>query len=315
MVKRVKAVFPITLALVIFTVLISCNNQDSNSFLMKRAERSMASDPYLAMNIIDSIPDSILNSQTITGSHNGNCLTVARFNKSAKDIQDNQWEEAKNWLRLIIVRSNDEQEKKRALDILEKTITLSTLPEPTDSLKEMLIAKLIASDSTIQHHSEEDLLSSRKSILKKPMYWITVIILLIVISLLLFNQHKQNKDKTIKSYRKEITQLTKQAKRINEGTSERLGIGKQIYDSIMNGGQMKNISIEHEQCFIDYYAFSFPQEYAALTSPYASLSLRHTTYLILKHMGFSDSDIKDILFVKAGTLRSYRLRIEKNRKA
>ena len=48
---------------------------------------------------------------------------------------------------------------------------------------------------------------------------------------------------------------------------------------------MKNISIENEHCFVGYYAFLFPEEYATITRPYNNLSLRHTTYtLYLKSM-------------------------------
>ena len=39
-------------------------------------------------------------------------------------------------------------------------------------------------------------------------------------------------------------------------------IGKQIYEAVTSGGTMKNISIENEHCFVDYYAFLFPEEYA-----------------------------------------------------
>lgn len=101
---------------------------------------------------------------------------------------------------------------------------------------------------------------------------------------------------------------------MKNSTSEKLGIGKQFYEAVTSGGTMKNISIENEHCFVDYYAFLFPEEYATITRPYNNLSLRHTTYLILLQMGFNDADIKTILFVKPSTIRNYRLRISKTKK-
>ena len=76
---------------------------------------------------------------------------------------------------------------------------------------------------------------------------------------------------------------------------------------------MKNISVDDEQSFIYYYAFTFPKQYAAIVTSYSKLSLRHTTYLILKEMGFSDTRIQDILFVSDSTIRNYRFRSSKNR--
>lgn len=304
----------VAIVLTLITVLISCTNQDSNGVMLKRAERQMTSAPYHAMVLIDSIPDSILFQPYAPRGHYSQCLTVARYNKTCKCLQSNDIEKAKQWLRLVIMQAEDEKDKQQAVGLLEKLVVLTVTPE-NDSLKENLVTELLATDSLVQHHSEEHVASARKAVLNKPLYWISVILLLIAIAVLLFVQHKQSKYKAIQDFQKEINHLNKQARRMSENTSERLGVGKQIYDNVTGGGSMKNISIEHEQCFIDFYAFSFPQEYAGLVAPYLSLSLRHTTYLILKRMGYNDNDIQTILFVKASTIRSYRLRIEKNRKA
>ena len=85
----------------------------------------------------------------------------------------------------------------------------------------------------------------------------------------------------------EIGILSSQLQQIHNTTTEQLGR-----------------SIEEEQYFIDYYAFSHPEEYKRITSPYRQLSLRHTTYLILSEMGYNDKDIMRILMVKSSTIRN-----------
>ena len=153
-----------------------------------------------------------------------------------------------------------------------------------------------------------------KILLGSAVYWPFVLILLTVIASLIFMQNKKQKDYAIRDYQKTINFLSRQSKRQSEKTSEQFGYGKQLYEQVVNGGLLKNISIAQEQNFIDYYALAFPSEYSFLTSPYTNLSLRHTTYLILKNMGYTDSDIQNILYVKASTIRNYRLRINKNKR-
>ena len=116
------------------------------------------------------------------------------------------------------------------------------------------------------------------------------------------------------NYENEISILNNRIKHLQDTTNEQLGKGLQIYERIKNGGTLKNISIEDEQCFIDYYAFSHAIQFANLTSSYFTLSLRHTTYLILCDMGFDDKTIQQILFVKNSTIRNYRLRMNKNKR-
>lgn len=113
---------------------------------------------------------------------------------------------------------------------------------------------------------------------------------------------------------KEKHQLHEQLTQNQQMRSEHIGKGKIIFDQVMAGGTMKNISIADEQCFVDYYAFAHASAYQQLTAAYHALSLRHTTYLILCQMGFSNPQIAHILFVQPSTLRNYRLRIKRNLK-
>lgn len=179
------------------------------------------------------------------------------------------------------------------------------------------------------HHS---ITHTENKIFHHPFYYLIILFLLSILLLFVFYQHKyetyqdelDNKklllsntikqlDQQIKHDENEKNKLKEQLCNLQTITTQNLGIGKQIYQTIMNGGNIKSISIRDEQCFIDYYAFSWPQQYANLIAPFSKLSLRHTTYLILVQLGFRDKDIQHILFIKEATIRNYRLRMNKNK--
>lgn len=121
-------------------------------------------------------------------------------------------------------------------------------------------------------------------------------------------------NETIKQTESANESLQKRIKEAQQIKASHIGSGLKIYESVKAGGVMRNISVEDERCFVDYFAFAFPAVYQQLVQPYLSLSLRHTTYLILCHMGFSDAEIGSILFVQPSTLRNYRLRIKQKRR-
>ena len=303
----------------ILLVLSACNtNLNKNDLLMKHAERQMRIDTHSAMIIIDSIPNSLLCQDAAPEWHNKRCLQVFRYNKAAICVQEEKWEAAKDWMCLIIMQDDSNEGKKQAIDLFEKLVLLSNHSKENDdikdSLKNLLVSQLLSNDTCFKHYYASNYSSAIKdTTIHSPIYWTAIIFLIICISLLLFKQQKENKEIKLFQYQNRIIQLNKNAERMRECMSEKLGIGKQIYETVKNGGTMKNISIENEHFFIDYYAFLFPHEYATITKPYTNLSLRHTTYLILRQMGFNDTDIKTILFVKPSTIRNYRLRIAKKR--
>ena len=127
----------------------------------------------------------------------------------------------------------------------------------------------------------------------------------------MLNNKAEHYKTIIVNYKEQSAYYEKQLNLLRKNTNERLGKGKKIMDHILNGGLIKNISIQDEQCFIDYYAFSNPERYNIITRDYSSLSLRHTTYLVLVELGYSDTDIQKILFVKDSTIRNYRSRMNK----
>ncbi len=186
--------------------------------------------------------------------------------------------------------------------------------EKRDSLKEELLAALLNTGKSINHLEHVDKPFVENWLINHTLYWPLFIVLCLFLTAILAVQYKMRHTKRLQHFEAEIKHLNRQAERMQQHTSEQLGKGHQIYDGIINGGDMKNISIADEQCLVDYYAFAFPKEYATLTSPFTNLSLRHTTYLILSNMGFTDAQIKDILFVKGSTIRSYKLRINKKQK-
>ena len=132
-------------------------------------------------------------------------------------------------------------------------------------------------------------------------------------TLQMLNNKAEHYKTIIVNYKEQSAYYEKQLNLLRKNTNERLGKGKKIMDHILNGGLIKNISIQDEQCFIDYYAFSNPERYNIITRDYSSLSLRHTTYLVLVELGYSDTDIQKILFVKDSTIRNYRSRMNKKR--
>lgn len=159
--------------------------------------------------------------------------------------------------------------------------------------------------------------------------WITLLVVVLLAALCFYQRHKLHVVKmechlqqqstaiyslseTIADGEKERQRLKKEASDARDINHARLGKGKTVFESVMKGVTMRNISIADEQSFVDYYAFAYHDEYARLIDEYTSLSLRHKTYLILLNLGFTDKDIPRILFIQPSTVRNYRLRIKRN---
>ena len=198
-----------------------------------------------------------------------------------------------------------------------------------DSLRKTAINNLLCTENPFRlyHATGSDTTSPQPSIPHLP--WLIALLTVCIAALCIYDRRRQlynaRKDEverqtatitllneSIRHGEQEKELLRKQAVRTLQGKYDELGRGKHIYKSVMAGGQMKNISMEDEQNFVDYYAFSHPDDYNQLISSYSSLSLRHTTFVILRQLGFSDSEIQRILFVQPSTIRNYRLRIKRN---
>ena len=112
-------------------------------------------------------------------------------------------------------------------------------------------------------------------------------------------------------YSHEIDILKEQIEKMRKASEVKLGIGKDIYETIVRKEKLTNFSKEREQHFIDYYAFTYPQDFINICMPYKSLTKRHTTYLILNHLSFNDKEAAELLCVSETTIRNYRLRLNK----
>lgn len=112
-------------------------------------------------------------------------------------------------------------------------------------------------------------------------------------------------------FEEETKSLQEQMMKLKQATAIRLGSGKIIYEAVVNGNKPHNFTKEKEQDLIDYYAFTYSKEFHEMIKPYRSLTLRHTTYLILEQMHFSDKQIGEILNVTDSTVRNYRHRLNR----
>ena len=232
--------------------------------------------------------------------------------------------------------SQPDRDFRKAMAFYKKLTAIQALSAqgfPTDTLRASLVSQLRAE----RRESFQSLKPTTESMwFHHPAYLLMLIVLVVFILIFLFYQHReeafsservrnrQHQDvlsqeigqlqTAIRADEDEIVKLNRRIRHLQETRNEHLGIGRQVFDRVREGGTMKNISVADEQAFVDYYAMANPQQYARLTSPYHPLSLRHTTYLILTAMDFSDADIQRILFVKDSTIRNYRLRISRKRR-
>lgn len=172
--------------------------------------------------------------------------------------------------------------------------------------------------------------------LESPYYLLSIILVSTILLLLVFYNKRLEMHKThvrkLKEhesfYNNKIVDLNlqindlsvdlkdkeKQTIRLHENVYESLGTGKKIYEMIKEGKCIQDISSLEEQSFIDYYSFTYPEDYHKITEAYVSLAIRHKLYLILSYMGYDDMRIQKILKIKGCTIRNYRLRIKKRLK-
>ena len=116
-------------------------------------------------------------------------------------------------------------------------------------------------------------------------------------------QHLQTLEQT---QRKEVNEHKEQLMMLRNVSSEKLGRGKKIYETIKNGGKPAKFTTNDERNFVHFYIYSFSEQYDKISRPYQSLTLRLKTFLILQQMGLDSKEIQRILGVKESTIRSYR---------
>ena len=115
-------------------------------------------------------------------------------------------------------------------------------------------------------------------------------------------------------FTEEIATLKGQMASMRETTMEKLGMGRIVYDTIAKKEPLSGFSRDKEQAFVNYFAFTYPQQYADFGQSHKNLTLRHITFLILcHHFGMFDKEIEVLLNVSSSTIRNYRLRTKKVR--
>ena len=134
----------------------------------------------------------------------------------------------------------------------------------------MLLKRKIYEKEHALHSGNEQ--RSMTSFWMNPTYWSVIGILSIGLLGAVFYDRKSEQllllHTSMKEKEDETVLLSSQLFRIQQATTEQLGMGKLFFEQVINGGNMRNISIEEEQCFIDYYAFAYPQDFKGLTSSY-----------------------------------------------
>ena len=116
-------------------------------------------------------------------------------------------------------------------------------------------------------------------------------------------QHLQTLEQ---AQRKEVNEHKEQLTMLRNVSSEKLGRGKIIYETIKNGGKPAKFTTNDERNFVHFYIYNFSEQYDEISSPYHSLTLRLKTFLILQQMGLNNKEIQRLLDVKESTIRSYR---------
>lgn len=113
-----------------------------------------------------------------------------------------------------------------------------------------------------------------------------------------------------KESEQEVITLQSQIDSMTAATAQKLGRGKDVYETIKKGERVKDFSKNKEHNFVDFYAYTYSKKFHDMVHIYPSLTLRLTTYLILRQMKLTDRDIQNILNVSDSTIRSYRYRLK-----
>ncbi len=108
----------------------------------------------------------------------------------------------------------------------------------------------------------------------------------------------------------EIALLKANIEKIKRASADRIGRGKELYELIAKKEKPTSFNKEKEQEFVDYYAYTYHEQYVRLVLPYHRLSLRLTCFLILQEMGYTYNDIADLLNVSVSGVRNYPQRLE-----
>ena len=316
-------------------------NTSQGSFRLLKVERLLMEDSTKAISMLKDIPEAVFKERGFFKIHNHNCIANAYYYKTMGQLEDRSLDEAQRFFLYFVDHcmlahqqqsySNYEPDSlsSQKLRFLQ---SISLADASDDSIISALKQQLTCFKTNVNPLFLSPMaLSTEYQLLHHQLYWPLLLLVTVATLCVAFYQKKEKDahnhlkeeerlreriaylESQSSSNNSKIDKLKQQLAQLQEANMLRIGKGKQYYDLVKAGGTMKNISVDDEQCFIDYYTYTFPHEYHKLTTAYSSLTLRHTTFLILSEMGFSDKDICRILFVKDSTIRNYRLRINRKK--
>ena len=110
----------------------------------------------------------------------------------------------------------------------------------------------------------------------------------------------------------EINSLRKRMVILQQQSNEQLGLGKKMYDVVRNGEKLS--VTDNERWLIKYFSVLHYEKYNQWQQEYKHLSDRLLTFLILKEMGKTDSDIKRILSISDVAFRATKSRLNRNKR-
>lgn len=342
-----SAVLMAAMAVALLSV-ASCHSRGSGSQSVYRIERNITAHPDSVLSYISVLTPSVIDGISVGEAHTPYCLSVLCRYKAAYDLSACCDDSARYWLDRAdslmyadaMVKAGD---RVRSWDAMRQRTNIrewmaqstaytnmgteaadTVFLQKADSLQRLAVAMLLASARST------DGISHAVSPIRHLYLYISLLIVLLL--LLLWYKHREEQKcvamqrreeqekivrrlfDTISERETENQRLQQKIQENQQMRADHIGRGHAIYEEVRKGGTMKNISIGDERSFVDYFAFAFPSLYQQLLQSYTSLSLRHTTYLILCSMHFTPAQIERILFVQPSTLRNYRLRIKQKRR-
>lgn len=111
-----------------------------------------------------------------------------------------------------------------------------------------------------------------------------------------------------------IDELREEVRLLQETTTAKLGLGKNVYERILSDDEKKYLNSEELAALVAYYTYSHYEQFSPVLNKYHSLPLQLSAYLVLSDMNISDDLIKEVFGVERNTVRGYRFRLKKYEK-
>ena len=117
------------------------------------------------------------------------------------------------------------------------------------------------------------------------------------------------------SHARKAKELERKIRRLKDEQAAVINSGKALYDGIMAGGTTATWKKNDFDEFIEYYRTRRPEAVAEAEEGYSRLSSTHIFYLMLADMGVAGDDMRRILCLTDGALRTMRSRIKSRKKS